>query len=263
MNGFRKILKYTFFDVLRSRWTIFYFLFFLTITFSLLYFSVNLHKAIASLMNITIVITPLISTIFSVMHYYNSRDFVELLLAQPLNRNHIFLGQYAGLSVSLSLGFAAGTLIPFLIYGLGVSNEVWNFLSLVFSGILLTHIFSAIAYSISLFNENKIKGFGISILFWLYMAVVYDGLFLLFLVLFADYPLEKTTILLTLLNPIDLSRIFILLKLDVSALMGYTGAVFSNFFGTQRGILFSGISILMWLIVPLLIFSRSVKRKDF
>ncbi len=36
------------------------------------------------------------------------------------------------------------------------------------------------------------------------------------------------------LNPIDLSRILILLQLDVSAMMGYTGAVFKDFFGTYR-----------------------------
>ena len=263
MRGTIKIFKYTFYDVLRSRWTLLYFLFFLVSTGSLLFFSGNISKAIASLMNITIIITPLISTIFSVMHFYNSRDFAELLLAQPLTRKSIFMGQYFGLTVSLASGFFLGTVIPFLIYGFAVSGEVWNFLFLIISGVLLTYIFSAVAFLISIRNENKIKGFGMAILFWLYMAVIYDGLILLFFVTFNEYPLETPTILLTLLNPIDLSRVLILLKLDISALMGYTGAVFGEFFGTINGMMLSVLSLLIWIILPLMFFMKSVSKKDF
>jgi hypothetical protein len=37
---------------------------------------------------------------------------------------------------------------------------------------------------------------------------------------FADYPLEKATLALVLLNPVDLGRILMLIQLDISALMG-------------------------------------------
>jgi hypothetical protein len=57
---------------------------------------------------------------------------------------------------------------------------------------------------------------------WFYFALIYDGLILLILFSFSDYPLEKITLLLSALNPIDLGRISIMLKMDVSALMGYT-----------------------------------------
>lgn len=258
-----KIFKYAFYDVLRGRWTILYFLFFLVSTFSLLFFAGDLSKAIASIMNVTIIIIPLISTIFSVMHFYNSRDFIDILLAQPLKRTSIFLGQYLGLTLSLALGFFAGTIIPFAAYGLFKSAEIWNFLSLIASGILLTFIFSAIAFCIALMNENRIKGFGFAILFWLYTAVIYDGLILLFLVSFNEYPLEKATVVLSMFNPIDLSRIFVLLKLDISALMGYTGAVFNEFFGTPMGMMLALFSMLLWFIIPLGLYLRIANRRDF
>lgn len=38
-------------------------------------------------------------------------------------------------------------------------------------------------------------------------------------------------IVLSALNPIDLGRILVLLKMDVAALLGYTGAVFRQFLG--------------------------------
>jgi len=48
-----KILKYSFFDLVRSRWSIIYFLFYLVSGSVLLYLSNDVSKAIVSLMNIT------------------------------------------------------------------------------------------------------------------------------------------------------------------------------------------------------------------
>lgn len=263
MQSLIKIFKYSFYDVLRSRWTVLYFLFFLVSTFALLYFSGNMSKGIVSLMNVTLTITPLISTIFGVMHYYNSREFMELLLSQPIKRSNIFIGQYLGLAISLSFSFVAGTFIPFLSYGIFVSQEVWDFSLLIFTGAILSFIFVALAFLISILNENRIKGFGIAILVWLCMAVIYDGLILMFFVSFNDYPLEKAAVIMTTLNPIDLSRVMILLKLDISALMGYTAAVFNQSFGTTSGMIISLLSLSMWAILPIVLFNSFAKRRDF
>jgi Cu-processing system permease protein len=64
------------------------------------------------------------------------------------------------------------------------------------------------------------------------------------------------------LNPIDLGRIQILLQLDISALMGYTGAVFREFFGNSTGIVLSFSGLILWIIFPILISVKKFKRKD-
>lgn len=258
-----KIFKYSFKDLLRSRWSVIYFLFFLASTFALLYLSDNLNKAIVSLMNVAIAIIPLISTVFGVMHFYNSKEFVELLLSQPIKRRAVFFGQYFGLTVSLSLGFVLGTIIPFIVYGLTDSAEVWNFSILLLAGSFLTFIFVALSFFISLLNEDKIKGFGFAILAWLYFGVIYDGFMLLFFIGFSDYPMDRPAMVMTILNPIDLARVFVLLKLDISALMGYTGAVFNTFFGTAKGMLFSFATMCFWIALPLFGLSRLAQKKDF
>ena len=66
----------------------------------------------------------------------------------------------------------------------------------------------------------------------------------------------------SMLNPIDLGRIMILLKMDISALMGYTGAVFKDFFGTQAGMGLSFFVLLLWAVVPLYFSIRRFNRKD-
>ncbi|NHZ85386.1 MAG: ABC transporter permease [Planctomycetia bacterium] len=259
----RKIFKYSFFDLIRSRWSITYFLFYFVISITLFSFSGDLSMVIISLMNIVLIIVPLVATVFGITYYYNSREFTELLLAQPIKRSNIFLGQYLGVATSLSLGSVLGIGIPFIIYGIFGSSEVFNFFILIIASGFLNFIFVAFAFIIAMKNNNKIKGFGFATLLWLFMAIIYDGLFLLLLVIFNDYPLQKVALGLTLLNPIDLSRILILLKLDISALMGYTGAVFNKFFGHIGGSLLSIVSLLLWVIIPTYLIVRIAKRKDF
>ena len=86
-----KILKYSFYDLMRSRWSYVYFAFYLLLGIVLLFLNNDLSKAVITLMNVIIVLVPLIGTIFGVMYYYNSKEFTELLLAQPLKRSSIFL----------------------------------------------------------------------------------------------------------------------------------------------------------------------------
>ena len=248
---------------MRSRWSYVYFLFYLLLGVVLLFLNNDLSKAVITLMNVIIILVPLIGTIFGVMYYYNSREFTELLLAQPVKRSSIFLGQYFGVATSLSMSLVIGLGMPFVFYGIFNSNAIWDFSLLLITGAFLTFIFTALAFVIALSNENKIKGFGYAILLWLFMAVIYDGIFLMSLLYFEDYPLDKFSLVATMLNPVDLSRVLILLKLDISALLGYTGAVFQKFFGTSFGLVLSSALLALWVLVPTFFIWRIAKRKDF
>ncbi len=259
----QKILKYSLFDLVRSRWMFFYFGFYLVFTLGLFWLSPNLSKVVISLMNVVLVLVPLIATMFGVMYYYNSREFTELLLAQPLRRRDIFLGQYLAVAGSLSLCLVAGTGTPFLLFGGLGSAEMGHFLTLLGVGVALSFVFSGLAFFIALRNENRIRGFGLAILFWLVLAVAYDGFFLLLLSLFRDYPLEKFALGASLFNPIDLSRILVVLQLDVAALMGLTGAVFQKFLGTSLGIAIALSVLILWMGAPLWSIVRAAARKDF
>ncbi len=248
---------------MRSRWSYVYFLFYLALGFVLLFLNNDLSKAVITLMNVIIVLVPLISTIFGVMYFYNSKEFTELLLAQPLKRSSIFLGQYLGVAGSLTLSLVLGLGIPFVLYGLFKSDTIWDFSLLLITGAFLTFIFAALAFNIAISNENKIKGFGYAVLLWLFLAVIYDGLFLMSLILFEEYPLDSFSLAAIMFNPIDLSRTLILLKLDISALLGYTGAIFNQFFGTYTGLTVSITTLILWTVLPIWRLAYKARRKDF
>lgn len=258
-----KILKYSFYDLMRSRWSYVYFFFYLILGFVLLFLNNDVSKAVITMMNIIIVLTPLIGTVFGAMYYYNSKEFSELLLAQPIKRSKVFLGQYIGISLSLTLSLVLGLGVPFVLYGLFRSSAIFDFSLLLVVGSFLNFIFVALSYNIAIAVENKIKGFGYAILMWLFLAVIYDGIFMLLLNYFNDYPLDKFSLLATMFNPIDLSRILILLKLDISALLGYTGAVFKLFFGSNLGITMTIFVLFLWVFIPVLLLKWKLKKKDF
>ena len=111
--------------------------------------------------------------------------------------------------------------------------------------------------------EDRVKGFGASILLWLYMTLIYDGIILFIVVYFRDYPLEQPVLILSLLNPVDIARIFVILKLDIAALLGYTGAIFQKFFDTYLGLSVSLAVMLLWTVIPLFLGLWRFNRKDF
>ncbi len=258
-----KVFKYSLMDMVRNRWIFMYTGFFLVVTIALLMLSNDLMKVTISMSNIVLILTPLVGLLFGTMYSYNSREFIDLLLAQPLSRGSVYTGVYLGLAVSLILSIVVGIGIPMVIYGVLASDALIPFLVLFSMAILLSIIFSLIAFLIATRFENKLKGFGLAIFVWLFFAVIYDGIFLLLLMMFNEYPLEKLTIALTLFNPIDLARILILLKLDVSAMMGYTGAVLQKYLGSGLGMITILSSLIMWMVIPTLILRRILYRKDF
>jgi Cu-processing system permease protein len=217
----------------------------------------NSSKAILSLLNIVLIVVPLVSMIFATIHYYNSYEFIELMLSQPMSRTKIIMSEYSGVSLSLVSSFFIGVGIPVLIY----SPDSTGF-SLLFNGFAFTLIFTSLAFLTSVKARDKARGIGAALLLWFYFALIFDGLILLILFSFSDYPLEKLILVLSALNPIDLGRISIMLKMDVSALMGYTGALYKDFFGSGTGMLFTFGIMLLWIILPLWWAVRSFKRKD-
>jgi Cu-processing system permease protein len=253
----KKIIKYVMTDILRNRIVLFYTLFLFAASFSMFSLEDNSSKGLLSLLNIILIIVPLVSIIFSTIYVYNSAEFIELLVSQPLKRKSIWLSLFTGLAASLSLAFLAGTGIPVLIYQ---GNRI-GFM-MIAMGVLLNIIFVAIAMLAAVKTRDKAKGIGAAILLWLYFSLLFDGFVLFLLFQFADYPLEKPMIGITALNPVDLGRIMILLQMDVSAMMGYTGAIFKNFFGTYTGVIFSFGMMFIWVLVPVWFSARKFNRKD-
>lgn len=258
------ILQYQWKDLVRGKWIFGYALIYLLIADALIRFGGEGAKVLLSISNVMLLLIPLVGMIYGALYLYQSREFIELLLAQPLDRITLFWGLYGGIAAPLALAFSLGTSIPILYGGVLATVSVSSVLLLLGLGTILTLLFTGIGFWIGLsFFEEKIKGFGVALVGWLSLAIIYDGLVLLTIFIMGDYAIEKPMLIMTMLNPIDLARISVLIEFDISALMGYTGAVFNRFFGSMMGAWVAAASLFMWTITPLFLGLQKFKRMDF
>lgn len=252
-----KIIKIIFLDILKSKIVIAYTIILAILSWSSFALEGNTSKGILTILNVILFTVPLVSILFSTIYIYNSSEFIEMILSQPVKREKIWIGIFSGLSLSLCLAFLLGSGISLLVY----SFDSIGFM-MILMGLLITIIFVSLACLCSILTRDKTKGIGLSIMIWLYFAILFDGIILFLLFQFSDYPIEKAMVGITTLNPIDLARIQILMQLEVSAMMGYTGAIFKNLLGTSVGLLISFVLLCLWFFVPFYISKKKFAKKD-
>ncbi len=252
-----RILKYVALDILKNKIVVAYAVLLALFSWSAFSLEDNPAKGVLTVLNIILLTVPLVSVLFSTIYVYNSNEFIELLVSHPVKRSMIWKALFTGLSLSLSLAFLIGAGVPILLFA-----ETPTALIMIASGVLLSIVFVAVAFLCSILTRDKAKGIGVSIMLWLYFALLFDALVLFLFFQFAEYPIEKAVVFLSALSPVDLCRILILLRLDVSAMMGYTGAVFKDYFGTDWGLILSFALLILWAAIPFLISLRKFRKKD-
>lgn len=252
-----RLILYVVRDIVRNRIVIAHALFLLAASFGLFNLGGDSTKGLISLLSLVLFVVPLVSLIFGTIHFYNSYEFIELLAAQPLKRRTILLAEFAGVSLSLSAAFLLGVGLPVALYVPTATG-----LTLVAIGLALTIIFIALAFLGAVITRDKARGIGLAMMVWFYFAILHDGLILFVTAFFSDYPLEKPTIAMIAMNPIDLARVVVLLKMDISALMGYTGALMKDLLGSTAGVSGAVVILGLWIVLPLAAALWFFRRKD-
>ena len=257
-----QIARYGVRDLVRSRWVLGYAAFFALATFALLRFSDSETKALLSLSNVVLLVVPLANVVFGTMYLYASREFVELLLAQPVRRRELFAGMLLGLVAPVAFAVIAGIGVPLALARVTPDTLRIGF---IIAGIAasLTVVFTTIAGAIAYWIEDRVRGLAAAIGLWLLVAVVYDAVVLMAAVQFADYPLERPMLIAMFANPVDLSRLLLLTRFDAGALLGYTGAVFQSFLGGVTGVAVAAAALMLWVAGPAAVGMRRFLRKDF
>jgi Cu-processing system permease protein len=260
MKTILKVVRYELRNVIRNRWVIAYALFFLITTELLLRLGGSTPRALLSLLNVVVLLIPLVTIVFGTIYWHGSREFTELLLAQPVRRGSLFHGLFAGLVFPLSAAFVVGVVVPLLLHR-GVSAESLPLLVLMLvAGVALTAVFGALIAGVV---DDRLRALGVALAVWGVMTIAWDGLILWITVAFANRPLEQPLLVMTFLNPVDLARVLLTLRLDISAMMGYTGAVFTRLLGGWLGTVAAVSGLAVWALVPGLFALRAFKTRDF
>jgi len=253
----KRITQFVLTDILRNRIIIGYAVLMAVLSWTVFNMEDSGNKGVLTMLNTVLLVVPLVSILFSTIYIYNSSEFIELLLSQPVKRHQIWVSLFLGLSLSFVTAFVIAVGLPLFLFA-----PLWQACLLLLTGCLVSVIFVAIAFLSAIFSRDKAKGIGISILLWLYFALLFDGLVLFIIFQFSDYPVEKPMVLLSATSPLDLARILNLLQIDASAMMGYTGAIFKDYFGTGAGFVLAIVVLVLWAVLPFWWSLRIFKRKD-
>jgi Cu-processing system permease protein len=257
----QRLLRSELRNVARSRWLLVYAIVLLGLTDLLFRFGGSGERVVLSLTNVILALVPLVGLVLGAMHVYQSREFIELMLAQPVGRRTLFGALYAGLALPLAAGYALGVGLPLLWHGQLLRGT--GGITLLLAGVALTLVFTAIAFLIALCFEERAAGLGAAIVAWLLTVVVYDGLLLLAVVSLDDWPVEVPAMVATLLNPVDIGRVLLLLRFDIGALAGYTGAIFARFMGGGTAMGIAVAALALWTLLPLVLGLRRFERRDW
>jgi Cu-processing system permease protein len=252
-----RLVKYVFADILRGKIILGYTGFLFVASFGVFNLAGDQPKGVVGLLSLILMVVPLVSLVFGVAHYYNSREFIELLAAQPLKRMNIIVAQIVGVTGALGLALLIGVGVPVAMYASDLTG-----LTLVVVGLALTTVFVLLAFLAAIVARDKARGLGAALLIWFYFALLHDGLTLYLLFLLEDFPLEGASVALLSCNPIDVGRLLVLLPMDIAALMGYSGALLRDKLGTGLGAFFAVAVLSGWILLPFASVVQLFRRKD-
>jgi Cu-processing system permease protein len=248
---------YIFKDLLRSKTLMAYAALLLLTTLGVGLIGQEAEKTLASMLTIVLLVVPLVSLLQTITYHYNAMDFIEFMAAQPISRPAILLGEWWAQSTGMTLALLVGMGVP-LMWLHPHSVSLW----LILVSIGLTCAFVALGLWVALVTADKAKGTTFGMIAWFFFTAILDGILLLFLFNFSDYNMEYVGLVINFLNPIDLSRNLILMRLDAAALMGYSGAIFEQFFTGIWAQWAALAGFVLWTSVPVWLSRRAFNRKD-
>lgn len=252
-----KVFKYTLIDLLRNRFVLGYALLLLGVGQGLFLLEDDPMKALLSLVQVVMALVPLIALVFSLVYQYDIHEFTQLLAVQPMGRRSILGGQLLAMATAMLLAQGFGLGLPLVTHAPGKAA-----LMLSLAGSALTVIFVVLGALIATRVREKARGVGAALAIWLLFVLVHDALLMALLFALGDYPIEPWVVPLAGLNPIDLGRIVVMLEIDLAAMMGYSGAVYKNFFGSGAGMAVAAAIMLLWAVLPGWAALRAFSRKD-
>ena len=218
----------------------------------------------ASLLNMVLYIVPLVALTMGTLSFTSEKSAGELLFAQPVTRVEILLGKFFGLFASI---FTA-TLIGFGLAGIVIAAQTGpegslRYPALVGFSLLLALIFLSLSAFISVLCRRKSKAFGVALFVWFFFVLFYDLLVIGLTFLFKERTANAFIFGSLFGNPVDMVRVASLITLNGKDVFGAGGAALLRFLGGESlAMVMLLIALTLWVVAPLLIAQRLLRRQD-
>jgi Cu-processing system permease protein len=207
---------------------------------------------------------PLVALILGVFSFLSHREYLDLVVAQPVTRRQILLGKYVGLLLTVTGSSLLGLGLPGIPISLVVGTQgALQYALVVLQASALAAVFCGLALVAVLVTRRRQVALGIAIAIWVFFELVY-GILMLGSTLYLAPSFLKTFLIAGLLgNPIDLMRVACLLVVGGPHLFGPGGATLIKLVGsTPVAIAIAWAGLLVWSVVPVAAADRLFVRQD-
>ncbi len=257
----------------RNRWVMFFACLFAVLTTLISYFGMvtsgytgfqDFVRTAASLANLAGFIIPLFALLLGVFSFLGDREYLEMLVTQPLSRSRVLMGKICGLSLTVLAASALGFGIPGAVIAMAIGTEgAVGYLLVVIYCMMLAVIFVGLSVLISLVARRRQIALGIALGVWIFFELVYSML-MLGTTLYLPARILKTSLLIGLFgNPVDIARVLSLLQVGGPHLFGPAGATLIKLTGTQVMATMVGlVGLVLWIVIPILVSMRIFARQD-
>ncbi len=221
-------------------------------------------RTAASLANLAGFLIPLFALLLGVFSFLSDREYLEILVTQPISRSRVLLGKICGLSLTVVAASALGFGLPGVVIAIVIGTEgALGYLLVVVYSTLLAVVFVGLSVLIALAAKRRQIALGIAVGVWIFYELVY-GMLMLGTTLYLPARILKTSLLVGLFgNPVDIARVLSLLQVGGPHLFGPAGATLLKLTGSQTMATLIGlVGLAGWIVVPILLSMRIFAKQD-
>ena len=273
LNAVKTIARHELLINIRNRWTLVFAGVFGVLALAISYFGLVTSGALgfqgfartsASLLNIVLYIVPLVALVMGTLSFTSEKSASELLFAQPITRSEVLMGKFAGLFVSIFSATVIGFGLAGVIIGLRAGAEgALRYPALVGFSLLLALIFLSLSALISAACRRKSKAFGVALFVWFFFVLFYDLIVIGGTFMFRERTANNLIFGSLFGNPVDMVRVASLMTLNGRDVFGAGGAALLRFLGGEvSSIVLLLIALSLWVVTPLFMAQRLLKRQD-
>jgi Cu-processing system permease protein len=258
---------------IRNRWTLVFAGVFGILVLAISYFGLvtagtvgfqGFARTSASLLNMVLYIIPLVALTMGTLSFTSEKSASELLFSQPVTRGEILVGKFLGLFASIFTAMLIGFGLAGVIIAAKAGNEgALRYPALIGFSLLLALIFLSLSAFISAICRRKSKAFGVALFVWFFFVLFYDLVVIGATFLFKERTANAFLFGSLFGNPVDMVRVASLMTLNGKDIFGVGGAALLRFLGGEGpGVVLLLVALAVWVVAPLYLAQRLLRRQD-
>lgn len=206
------------------------------------------NRTVASLLNLILLFVPLMGLLIGSLSISGEREDGTLgyLLAQPVSRASVYLSKFAGqwLSLTLAIGFGLGMAGAVVGWRAG-SEGTGAYAMLALDSVLLGAASLGLGVLVAVLSGTRLRALAAALILWVCFAFVID---FISIGLVVGGKVSPTGLFyLTLVNPVQLAKVFCLLALSAKLeVLGPSGVYAMKTFGPAGSVAVLGGALLAW-----------------